>query len=618
MNRKRIFIPAVILLLPAAALLLYTVYMGFAVDPSQGLTGGGFGGAGAYLSLFSGESLTAMVQSCLLRLSCVACGGLIGWLAGANAPRLRSAYGRAVLTAIFLLPAFIPATVWGALLSSLPETFRRAAAGAIPVFSLTAAAGLLFDLRGIKRSGMAAVLLLSVGAVFSTDAPLDLSAHSANVTLHTLIAGGVTQNAFAAAGFKMAVECVLSAVLIVLILRMMPEPEELEAFKPSRDAKLGGAAALSFATVFLISCVVLIPLLFNVFSGAFDAADIPSAVLTQSLLAALLTLVLMFALCFGILALSDGGSKGGRACILLALSILLSMTPVKTLLVQHAASTLIPTVFSAVLSPVPVMLLALFLLLDTRNLRSQLLAAAACALLSAGIAVGSAYPSIRYGAGGFGALLESSASLSVYAVLLPMLLLIGCIGAALASGTLTFTERLHAAHHAVLPKQGLTRSGNTLVEPKPLQTGARFADSAAKDTRPSVFVPAMESRTAESMTSEERIHAHFVPAASGYTAQFLKSAEPDRAQPPVLSKTLPLTDPAPEAPAQSGLAMWNAPAASEPVPAPVTDPEPEFDPTAPSPAQLISLINALTRMRSLGIVTDREYREKRDTLMKML
>ncbi|MBQ8137606.1 MAG: hypothetical protein IJ174_09250, partial [Clostridia bacterium] len=545
-------------------------------------------------------------------------GGLLGWLVGANAPRLRSAYGRAVLTAIVLLPAFIPATVWGALLSALPETFRRAAAGAIPVFSLTAAAGLIFDLRGIKRSGMAAVLLLALGAIFSTDAPIDLSASSANVTLHTLIASGLTKDSFAAAGFKMVVECVLSAILIVLILRLMPEPEELENFKPSRDARLGGTIALSFATVFLISCIVLIPLLINVFSGAFNAADLPSAVLTQSLLSALLTLVITFALSFGILFLSDEGGKAGRACILLAGTLLLSLTPIKKLIVQNALQGVFPTVFSAVLSPVPAMFTAFFLLLDTRNVRAHLLAASASALAAAGIAIGSAYPAIQYHSINIGALLESGASLSVYAILLPMLLLIGCVGAALASGTLSFTERVHAVHHAVLPKQGLTRSGKELVEPQALPGGARFAENASKDTRPSVFVPTIESRATDSMTSEERIHAHFVPAASSYTAQFLKSSEPDRTEPPALSKTLPLTDPVPEEPVNSGLSMWNAPTAAAPSPAPVNDPEPEFDPTAPSPAQLISLINALTRMRSLGIVSDREYREKRDALMKML
>ncbi|MBQ8137425.1 MAG: hypothetical protein IJ174_08335, partial [Clostridia bacterium] len=71
MNKKRILIPAVVLSVFAAAFLLYTVYMGFSKDPSQGLTGGGFGGAGAYLSLFSGENLTAMLQSFLLRLACI-------------------------------------------------------------------------------------------------------------------------------------------------------------------------------------------------------------------------------------------------------------------------------------------------------------------------------------------------------------------------------------------------------------------------------------------------------------------------------------------------------------------------------------------------------------------
>lgn len=611
MRSKRIWIPALLLALLAAASLGITVWLGLCSNPSVGLAGAGFAGLDAYLALFSGDGLTAIIQSAVLRLATVVAGGLVGFGVGLAASRIQSRYVRGVVCALLLLPAFVPATIWGALFRPVAENARRVLAGAIPVFSLTGAAGMLFELRRNRYTGMLAVALLSLGAIFSTDAPLDLSVSSTAVTLHTLIDGKTTAQAYAAAGLKMCAECLLTAVAAFTVTRLIPRPEETEPMRPARDAKAGGACALAFGTLLLCCCVALIPLMVNVFSGTVALSALPDGALRNSLISALFALVITFGGVLGVLTLSEGGSRPLRALILTALPLLLSLTPLKyALITRFAQGTLVPAVLSAVLNPVSAMLLALFLLLGAGSVRVRLLASGAAALCAAACAAGSAYPGLVYGIPTLGEVVDRSADVSGFAYLMPAVLLMGCVGAALFSGVFAFSDRTRGQQRqSVTPKQGLTLKGGEIEEAHEADARAYFKSnqkSPSQDTRPTVHVAALENKEPAPMTSEESISAHAVPAASGYTAQFLKTAEPDREAPPALSRTLPLNDPEP--------APYEAPAAPQPT---EKTPEPEFDPAAPSPAQLISLINALTRMRSLGIVTDREYREKKDALMKM-
>ena len=596
-NSKTAWIPAVVFGLPALALWGITLWGGCVPAPYEGLFSASFRGFSSFTDVLSLTDFYGVVlQSLLLRLGSAAGGCLLGF--GISLLLRRAPSGiRAAAGALLLLPLFVPPALWcgAGPLARCSFTVRALVAGGVKAAGLSAFAGCLFHLRR-KTSGAFLVLLALLCAFLSPDPESALLESGAGeMVLDAWILSRVRDPmAFAASFIRLTAE-MIAAVPAALCLhsltlsRRSAPPEECRERSAYYPLAVFGAAVL-------LSCLVLLPFLLG--GGTLAMEERTLSPLRRSLLAAAGALPAAFAAAALILFTCGKPGKGSFVLLTVSLFTLSAFSAVKPLLFSLAGllPTFVPTALDAVFSQEAVALVILIVCFSHRRRSALLFGAAGCALLAACRAAFSlsglkfySYEGLSSLQAGAGSMQGGSAGVWILTVCLVLYIL-----SALCFSRLLLWEP--AAERSV--KAGQVQGFRAAAVPV-TRTAGEGAPAVTRQ-RP-LFDP--PDTPALSDTPQ-------VPASSAYSEQFARNAAwmPPRAPAPSLpveEEEAPAEEPAPQ------------PAAEAPVPAEPEAAESPF-PDAPSPAQVVGLINALTKMRSLGIVSDMEYREKRDRLMKML
>ncbi len=595
---KNAWIPIAVLLLPALLFLFFTLWMGAA--EYSGATGEFVGKAdlsGFWDRLTEAAFLTALWHSLLLRLGSLAAGCAAGWLLGAGVRRIPSPTVRSLIVVLFLLPAFVPVRILTAypplsLIPSLP--LRYGAALALPVLSLSLFCAAAFRER-LKHT--AALLPLAAGAVFvlSVDPDAALAAGNGFTTLDAWSVSLMKTNGsytFSAqvSAIKIVFECIAALIPALILGR-------LTAGKAPAPASRGSAAGALWCTV-LALCLSAALLLPSLLTGS-PVKDLTSDAFLNSAAAAGLAMLLALIVCAALLLTMPFG-RGMMAVLSAALVMLSALSAAKFALADQAAVPApVTCAFFAAFSPLTLSLLLCLIALAPGGVWPRLRGALALAALSGARASFSCLPGEVLDAPALGSFSLPPEGPALFALLLcplflyvlaaPMLSVFTCPAKKAASDS--------PADHVILAQGWSSRGGK-----------------GAASVLPAASLP---GERAEEAASAPVVTAA-VPAKSDYTAQYVRAQTPHEVAPAI---------PVPAEEPQSA-----APADADPYsrPSDLTIPEESFSPAVtpreeeipedapPSPAQIVSMINALTRMRAIGVMTDEEYREKYDRLMKLL
>ncbi len=577
-SKKAAWIPALVFGLSALGLWGLTLYHS------------GTPALGDVLSLT--DFYTALLKSLLARLGSALAGCLVGFGVGLALSRAPSPFA-AALGALVLLPLFVPPPLLlnAGFLEGLSFPFRAMLFSALKTASLSAFACCLFRLRRKAASGALLTALVLFCALLSPDPETALlNPPVGEMTLDAWALARVRDPLASAASFlRMTVEilCALTAAALLHSLTLSGRPEPVQAgkgIKPFFPVAVFGAAVL-------VSCLVLLPFLLQ---GAFGMEEGVRTPLVQSLLAAGLALPVSFAAAALVLFLTGRSGRGAFAILAAGLITLSGFTPAKPLLfLGGPLPALLPAALEASFSQEVLVLLLLTALFSFRQRSMLLWSCAGLSLLAAGRALVSITALRVYGFPSLASLLTGAESAGTDGMVLLLCLLCYVLSALCFSRPLSCEIREAKKPVRVGQTQGL--------KPDAL-TAPRVSKASVDPDRP-LFSPREEPALPDSPR---------VPAREAYTRQYAQNASwmPPKAPSPALP-----VEPVEEAPPEEAAPQ------DAPLPEPRSGPAPEKETLpsdGPSPAQVVSLINALTKMRSMGIVSDMEYREKRDRLMKLL
>ncbi len=598
MNRRMTpWIPVAVLLIPALILFGFTLWMG-AVEYSpemRDFTGqadlGGF-----FDRLTETVFLRDLFRSFLLRLLSLAAGCGLGSLIGLLLRRLPAPAAGVAVTLfavlVFLPPQLLMASVPFDLISS--PVIRCGAVMALPVLFLSVFCAAAFP---DKMKKTAALLPLAAGAVFvlSADPDAVLAAGSGLMTLDSravsLFQSGFYTSSAQVSSLRILLECLLCLIPAVFISR---QDTGSPSFRGSASGSIGCAL-----TALAAACACLIPAfpgLSSAFSGPVFSAGLGAAAMAFGLSLAVSAAIL----------LSRPRGRAVTAALCLALVMLSAFSAAKCALAEQASlSPAVTTGFFAAFSPLPLSLLLCLAALSAGGTASSLRGALACACLAAARGYSSVLPQVL----GLSAPGSLPAAANARLLVFPLLMYVLC--ALLLAVFVWPAGRKKAApeRDRVVLSQGWNdkgRAGATSALPAASPVG-----QGAPEVRPAAPKAETPIETA-------------VPARSNYTRQFVLSREPHET--PVPSLTLaaeeaPAPAAAPSEPADPS--VYSRPSTrpvpfESPAPAPVPREEEIPEGAPPSPAQIVSMINSLTRMRSLGIIGEEDYRDKYDRLMKLL
>ena len=594
MNRRMTsWIPVAVLLVPALILFGFTLWMGAAeYSPELRDFTGQMDLGGFFDRLTETLFLQDLLRSLLLRVLSLAAGCGLGFALGL-ALRHLPAPVRGVAVTLAGVLAFLPPQL---LMFSAPfktissSALRCGAVMALPVLSLSLFCAAAFP---DKMKKTAALLPLAAGAVFALSADPDavLAAGSGFMTLDSravsLFQSGFYTSSAQISSLRILLECLLCLVPAVLLSRA-------DTGSPSLRGGAAGAAGCALAAL-AAAGACLIPTLSS-FSSAFSGP-----VFSAGLGAAALAFGLSLAVSAAVLLARPRGKA-----VMIVLSLALVMLSTFSLAEQASLSPAVTAGFFAAFSPVTLSLLLCLAALSARGAVASLRGALTCACLAAA----RGYSSILPQALGLSAPGSLPAAANARLLVIPLLMYVLC--ALLLSAFVWPAGRKKAASERdrVVLSQGWNdngRAGATSVLPaaSPVGHGAPEVRSAA----PPAETPIQTA----------------VPARSGYSKQFALSREPHEA-PVVPSPTLAADEapvPAPAPAETSDPSVYSRPSDrsvpfESPAPAPVHREEEIPEGAPPSPAQIVSMINSLTRMRSLGIMSEEDYRDKYDRLMKLL
>ncbi len=594
-HSSKAWIPAVLFGLPALALLGLTLLGSLHSAPYEGLSGGAFQGLTAFSAVLSLTDLyTVLLRSLLLRAGSALGGGLLGLgisLLLAKAPQKARAFAGALL----LLPLFIPSVLWDRAFLPAQSSFtvRTLLVTGLKAAGLSAFAGCLFLLRGRRTGALLAVLAL-LCAFLSPDMESTLLGTAAgDMTLDTWSLARVRDPLAIAASFvRMAAEPAAAVLCALLVhsLTLGTRPARVE--RPGERPLLLPAAV--FGTAVLFSCLVLLPFLLR--GATLTVEEEVRALLPGSLAAAAAALPAALLAAFLVLFAQERSGRGAFALTWTALFLLSSFSPAKPLLYSLAGlgGTVVPTALDAAFSQEVLVLLMVLSAFGFRQRTAYPFAAAGLSLLAACRAAVSLSGLRIYGREGLVSLPAAGAeSANADLVILCLCLCLYALSA-LCFSRLLLWDPPAEKRVKVGQSQGLKPSGI----PAP-----RVSAPAVQADRQRPLFEAPE----ESVPSD----TPQVPASSAYAEQFAQN-----------TAWMPPKTPSPSLPAEEEIEEAPLPvpeeAVQESAPAAPEAQEPASWPDSPSPVQVVSLINALTKMRSMGIVSDAEYREKRDRLMKML
>ncbi len=606
-RRKTAWIPIAILLLFALVLFFFTLWMGAEEysAASGAFTGRGIRPAGFIERLTETVFLEDLWHSLALRLASLALGCLLGWAVSLPFRRLTSPVLRGLIAALGLVFAFVPSRLLTSLppLSLIGHVFLRSAVSlALPVFSLSLFSGTVLSSRYKKT---AALLPLAAGAVFVLTPDLDTALGIAGEwgtldawSVSLMKSGSYTSSAQVSV-LKTVPECLAALLPALLILGGRDKNTDRAAASPKGSA--GGTAAALCAAL-AASLALLVPFLLS-------AADLASRFASDAFFGSLTSAGIAFAVTLAVSAavlLTAPRGRGMMGALAAALAMLSAFSAAKCALAAQAGSNAAASgaVLSA-FSPLPMTLLLCLTVLLPEGKAVRLRGAFACAALSGALASFSSLFSDVLGVPSLGGLLSSGLpEPSGIVVLLACPLLMYILAALLLSSAFAPApvKEDREDRHVYLAQGWSARGG-----------GAAAAVSAGGgDTG-----PAPASREEEKPENTPVIRTA-VPAGSNYAAQFARAqaprTAPAEASPVVPEGEEPVSEDVPET-----ASPYSRPS-DLPVPGVRTTPREEEIPenAPPSPAQIVSMINALTRMKSMGIMDEADYRDKYDRLMKML
>ena len=599
MNRRMTFwIPVAVLLVPALILSGFTLWMGAAEYSPELRDFTGQADLGGFFDrLTETQFLQDLLRSLLLRVLSLAAGCGLGFALGL-ALRLLPAPVRGVAVTLAGVLAFLPPQL---LMSSGPfkmiasSALRCGVVMALPVLFLSLFCAAAFPDK-IKKT--AALLPLAAGAVFALSPDLNavLAAGSGLMTLDSravsLFQSGFYTSSAQISSLRILLECLLCLVPALLLARV-------DTGSPSLRGSAAGAAGCAL-TALAAAGACLIPA-FSAFSSAFSGPAF-----SVGLGAAALAFGLSLAVSAAVLLTRPRG-KAVTIVLSLALVMLSAFSAAKCALAEQASlSPAVTAGFFAAFSPVTLSLLLCLAALSARGTVASLRGALACACLAAARGYSSVLPQVL----GLSAPGSLPAAANARLLVIPLLMYVLC--ALLLSAFVWPAGRKKAASERdrVVLSQGWNnngRAGATSVLPaaSPAGHGAPEVRSAA----PPAETPIQTA----------------VPARSNYSKQFALSREPHET-PVVPSPTLAAEEAPSRAPVPaeaSDPSVYSRPSNrtvpfESPAPAPVPREEEIPEGAPPSPAQIVSMINSLTRMRSLGIMSEEDYRDKYDRLMKLL
>ena len=617
-RRKTAWIPIALLLIPALLFLFFTAWMSSAeYDPSSG--------AFSDRVLFPGglsERLTEtrfwsdLFNTLLLRLGTLIPGCALGWLLGLGIRKNASPLPRGAAVSLLSVFLFLPPQ----LLLSLPPlsligplSVRCAAVLALPVFSLSLFCAAVLPDRHKKT---AALVPLMTGLFFGLSPDLNavLSAASSATGFGTLDAwavGLMKNGAYTASAqvslIKTVPECAAAVLAALLMGLMASKPQD------APNGKIAGGKALAGTLIALVlSLLILVPSLLSLssVSGVFA-----SEAFRQSVIAAAVSFVLALIVSAALLMTMPRG-KGMMCVLAAALTLLSAFSAAKCALAEQASlSPALASAFYAAFSPLTLSLLVCLIVLSPEGVLPRLRGALICAAVAGARGYFSLLPGEVFSAPALGAASFVSWRDGAVFVLLLCPLILYVLSAFLMSAFASPAGSAKKQERIVL-SQGWTAGGGGAAAAALPDAPARAPAEPDKAPTPA---PAPVIRTA-------------VPARSDYARQFVQSRAPHPAPEVSVSVSVPDREPETEEAERDPYSRpssrpvpvaENAPVPGEDfLPAPeetVVPRETEIPEDAPpSPAQIVSMINSLTRMRSLGIMNDEEYREKYDRLMKMM
>ena len=604
-SSKTAWIPAAVFGLAALALWGITLWGGCVSAPYDGLVAAPFRGISSFADVLSlTDFYSVVLQSLLLRLGSAAGGCLLGL--GISLLLRRAPSGiRAAAGALLLLPLFVPSALWcgAGPLSRCSFTVRALIAGGVKAAGLSAFAGCLFHLRR-KGSGPFLVLLALLCAFLSPDPESALLGSGAGeMALDAWTLSRVRDPiAFAASFIRLTAE-MIAAVPAALCLYSLTLRGRFSPPEAAKERSVYYPLAV-FAAAVLLSCLVLLPFLLMGGTLAMDSRTL--APLRRSLTAAGAALPAAFAAAALVLFTCGKPGRGSFVTLTVSLSLLSSFSAAKPLLCSAAGlPAFVPTALDAVFSRDTAVLLILLVCFSHLRRNMLLPGAAGIALLAACRAAVSLSGLKYYGFEGLASLLAGAGTQGGAGVWILTVCLVLYILSALCFSRLLLWDPPAERSGKPGQIQGFRAAAVPVARPA--------GEGAAVRQRP-LFDPPDTPSPSSSSSSSSPSDTPQVPASSAYSEQFARNTAwmPPRAAAP----SLPIEEES--VPAEEAAVPPAAePAGEAPAPSVPEMAEASF-PDAPSPAQVVGLINALTKMRSLGIVSDMEYREKRDRLMKML
>ena len=596
MNRRMTpWIPVALLLVPALILFGFTLWMGAAEYSPELRDFTGQADPGGFLDrLTETVFLQDLLHSLLLRVLSLAAGCGLGFLLGLGLRRVPTPV-RGVAVTLFGVLAFLPPQflmIAGPFDLIRSPILRCGAVIALPVLFLSLFCAAAFP---DKMKKTAALLPLAAGAVFalSPDLAAVLAAGSGFMTLDaravSLFQSGFYTSSAQVSSLRILIECLLCVVPAVFLSRA-------DSGSPAPRGSAAGAVGCAAAAL-AVACVCMLPA-FSGFSSAFSGRAFSSG-----LGAAALAFGLSLAVSAAILFTRPKGA-GVTAVLCLALVMLSAFSAAKCALAEQASlSPAVTAGFFAAFSPAALTLLMCLAALSARGALPSLRGALACACLAAARGYSSVLPQV------LGSAAPGSLPAAANARLLAFPLLMYVLSALLLSVFVWPAGRKKAASDKdrVILAQGWNDRG---------RAGATSALAAASPVGQGA--PEVRPAAPPAETSIETA----VPARSNYTRQFVLSREPHET--PVPSLTIAAEEtPAPTPEAVPDPSVYSRPSSR---PVPFESPAPSVlareeeipEDAPPSPAQIVSMINSLTRMRSLGIIGEEDYRDKYDRLMKLL
>ena len=594
MNRRMTpWIPVAVLLVPALILFGFTLWMGAAeYSPEMRDFTGRANIGGFFDRLTETVFLQDLLRSLLLRVLSLAAGCGLGLSLGLGLKRLPVPV-RGVAVTLFAVLAFLPPQL---LMVSVPfksissPIIRCGAVITLPVLSLSLFCAAAFP---EKMKKTAALLPLAAGAVFALSPDPDAVLAAGSMTLDSravsLFQSGFYTSSAQISSLKILFECLLCLVPAAFLARK----------DEGAPAPRGGAAGAAFCalTALAAACACLVPA-FSSLSSAFSGPA-----LSAGLGAAALAFALSLAVSLAVLLTGPRG-KAVNAVLFPALVMLSAFSAAKCALAEQASlSPAVTTGFFAAFSPVPLSLLLCLAVLSAKGAAASLRGALACACLAAARGYTSALPQVM----GLGAPGSLPAAANARLLLFPLLMYVLCalllsVFIWPAAGKKAASERDRVILAQGWNNKGLAGAASALPAASPAGHNTPAVRSAASPSETPILTA--------------------VPARSNYTKQFVLSREPHET--PVPSLTLAPEEAPEKAPAaETGPSVYSRPAEKPvpfetPAPAPVPREEEIPEGAPPSPAQIVSMINSLTRMRSLGIMSEEDYRDKYDRLMKLL